>query len=92
MLHFTEQIGQQPVPVGMMAYLQYGIQQFGDMYQSRSSWRELGYEVGHFHPFLSLYGSWRPHRCYRCHWRSCNDCLVHDPIFLFVNTWALAAR
>ena len=95
-LFFTEQFGQQPVPVGMVAYFQNRVQQGGDVYRPcRPPWRELDGKFGFHRPFSSRYRHGHPHGSRRC---ACGKCLVHVSLFFnceysgFGSPWTTRAR
>ena len=64
----VEELRQQPVPVGMAAYLQYRVQQRGDVYGSASfPWGEFD---GRFRDRILPSCRYRHWYLYRCHRRS----------------------
>ena len=66
----------------MAAYLQYRAQQRGDVYGSASfPWGEFD---GRFRNMVLPSCRYRHWYLYRCHRRSCDDCLIHDSIILIV--------
>lgn len=75
----VEELSQQPVPVGMMAYFQNRVQQCRNVHRScrPARWK---LDCRFYSPFLSCCGH-RHVYLQRCHRRSCDDCLIHDFIY-----------
>ena len=81
----VEKLSQQPVSVGMSAYLQDGIKQCRDVYRSARSAR-WKFDDRFRGMILSSCRHWQGH-LHRCHRRTCHDCLsFHTFSILIVNT------